>query len=118
MEQFGQVVNIPPIAPAELKETAVTLRELTGRRHDPTALLVDLLRHLQTVLEQLAAAPERIAARAGGLCLQRGEVLTLQLHDRPIRGRCLGIAPDGALLLDTPQGPQAFSTGVLRADSD
>ncbi len=103
-------------APAELKETAVTLRELTGRRHDPTALLVDLLRHLQTVLERSAAAPERIAARADALCLQRDEVLTLQLHDRPIRGRCLGIAPDGALLLDTPQGRQAFYTGVLRHD--
>ena len=101
-------------APPELKNTATTLRELTGRPHDQTTLLVRLLRCLQSVFGQLGPEPGRIGARADELCLQRGEMLTLQRGNRSIRGHCAGIAPDGALLLDTPQGRQACYSGVLR----
>jgi BirA family biotin operon repressor/biotin-[acetyl-CoA-carboxylase] ligase len=100
-------------APAELQQTATTLRELTGREHDQTEILVDLLRRLEAALRQLAA-PERIGSRADQLCLQHGQNLTLQLGQRSFTGTCVGIAPDGSLLLDTPAGRRRFRSGTLR----
>jgi len=101
-------------APAELHPIATTLRDLTGRPHDPTSILVELLRHLERVFRQLVSDPAGVAARADALCLQRGEILALESGNRTIDGRCAGIAPDGALVLDTREGRQMLYSGVLR----
>jgi len=101
-------------APPELRETAASLRELTGRQLDQTSFVVSLLRHFEDTLRQLATEREQIGTRADALCLQHGKTLTLQLGKRTITGRCAGIAPDGALLLDTPQGREAFYSGTLQ----
>ncbi len=100
-------------APAELQETATTMRDLTGQRQDRTTFLVELLRQLESALRQAAAEPGSIGRRANELCRQRGKTLALQLGSRTIRGRCVGIAPDGALLLDTDRGQESFYSGVL-----
>jgi len=100
-------------APPELQRTATTLRDLTSATHDQTAILVTLLRHLESALTELASAPQRLAARADALCLQRGKTLTLQVGNRSASGRCAGIAPDGALLLESSEGRQAFYSGVV-----
>lgn len=101
-------------APAELRETATTLLELTGREHDQTTILIHLLRRLESGFAELSE-PDRIATRAGALCLQREKTLTIELGKRSITGRCAGIAPDGALLLDTPDGRRTFHSGVLQS---
>lgn len=98
-----------------LKNTATTLWELTGRQHDQTALLVRLLNHLENAFGQLASEPDRIAARADELCVQHGKTLRLQLGEKSICGRCAGIAPDGALLLETSEGRQAYYSGILQS---
>ncbi len=101
-------------APPELQSTAATLRELTGTPHDRTRILLALLEHLAVGLWQLASTPEQVAARADGFCLQHGEQLTIQLGRRLVSGRCAGIASDGALVLDTPEGRRTLYSGVLR----
>jgi BirA family biotin operon repressor/biotin-[acetyl-CoA-carboxylase] ligase len=106
--------NSPAEAPPELRPVAATLLELTGVTHDQTTILVTLLQNLEEKLAQLASEPERIGARADELCLQRGKLLTLHPGDRSVTGRCAGIAPDGALLLETPSGRQAFYSGMLK----
>ncbi len=100
-------------APPELRTAVSTLRDMTHRTHDRTDLLVALLQHLQRVLGQLTVAPEQIAARADRLCLQRGRTLAVELGGQIVSGRCAGIAPDGALRLDTPQGRRSLYTGVV-----
>ena len=100
-------------APPELRTTAATLYDLTGRHHDRTTFLVELLSHLEDALGQSTSEPDRIGARANRLCLQHGETLTVEQGRRTIRGRCAGIAPDGALLLETDDGRQSFYSGVL-----
>ena len=100
-------------APAELKTTATTMLDLTGQAHDPTTLLIDLLGNLQRGFGGMAESPESIALRADRLCLQHGRPLTLRSGNRTISGRCEGIAPDGALKLDTSEGRRTFYSGVL-----
>jgi BirA family biotin operon repressor/biotin-[acetyl-CoA-carboxylase] ligase len=99
-------------APQPLAATATTLIELTGVAHDRTQLLVALLDYLEKGFDQLAARPAQIAARANHLCSQRGDTLTVETGRRSVRGRCVGIASDGGLLLDTPEGRRKLYSGV------
>jgi len=101
-------------APDDLRQTATTLHELTGRPHDQTAILVSLLKNLEAGFAQLGPAPEEIAARANALCLQHGHTLTIQRGHKSTTGRCRGIAPDGALLLEASQAEERFYSGVLK----
>jgi BirA family biotin operon repressor/biotin-[acetyl-CoA-carboxylase] ligase len=98
-------------APAEIRDRATTLWELTHTVYDPTIMLVNLLRRLDVCIGQLRAT--ELIRQANLLCLQRGTTLNLRQGDRTIVGRCAGIAADGGLLLDTSQGRRSFASGVL-----
>jgi len=101
-------------APEPVRNGATTLLELTGVEHDPTRVLRDLLAHLEKRLGQRASAPDRTAAAADRLCLQRGATLRVESGGRPVCGRCLGIDPDGGLLLETAEGRRTLYSGVVR----
>lgn len=107
------VNNSLAAAPEELRDSATTLRDLTGRLHDRTQLLLELAEQLARAFRQLAAEPERFGRRLDSLCLQIGRPLTVDQSGQRSSGRCAGIAPDGALLLDTYAGRRAFYSGVL-----
>ncbi len=98
-------------APAELQDTAATLRDLSGREHDRTGVLIDLLHRLDATFSQLREDPREVAGRADSLCLQRGRSLTLRWTSRTIAGVCRGIAADGAIMLETPGGVETFLSG-------
>ncbi len=107
------VNNTLDTAPDDVRARATSLCELAGRAFDRTALLVDLLANLEAAVRDSAAAPEAFGARFGQLCLQTGQALTIEAGSRRTSGRCAGIAPDGALLLETPDGFQKFYSGTL-----
>jgi BirA family transcriptional regulator, biotin operon repressor / biotin---[acetyl-CoA-carboxylase] ligase len=108
------VNNTAAEAPPDVRDRIVTLRDLTGRVQDATTILIDALRHFERTLAQLSAHPETLAARANAMCLQIGQTLTLRAGEQSTTGRCAGIAPDGAILLDTLDGQLAYHTGTLR----
>jgi BirA family biotin operon repressor/biotin-[acetyl-CoA-carboxylase] ligase len=101
-------------APPDLSRTAVTLRDLTGTHHGHTGILIALFCHLESLLGRIATAPEKVARRADERCLQRGKTLTIETGGRCVRGRCVGIAPNGALWLETALGRQSFVSGVVQ----
>ncbi len=107
------VDNTVADAPAELRRPVATLRDLTGRRHDRTNLLIAVVKALEAARRTLAASPDQLGAAADRLCLQRGHSLRLRIGREIIEGRCAGIAADGGLLLDTDEGRQTFYTGTL-----
>jgi BirA family biotin operon repressor/biotin-[acetyl-CoA-carboxylase] ligase len=106
--------NALPEAPAELRETATSLLELTGREHDRTEVLVRLLQHLEAVFAHLAAEPQQVALRADALCLQHGKLLRIEQGNQFLIGHCAGVGPDGALILETPTGRRRVYSGTLR----
>jgi BirA family biotin operon repressor/biotin-[acetyl-CoA-carboxylase] ligase len=101
-------------APDDVRERAISLYDATGQMHDRTQVLIDLLNQLQHELAELATKPSAIGRQADELCLQRGEPLMIDTGQEIVSGRCLGIEPDGALLLLTDRGPRKFYAGVLR----
>ncbi|MBN1911865.1 MAG: biotin--[acetyl-CoA-carboxylase] ligase [Pirellulales bacterium] len=104
-------------APEELRPTAVTLLDITGSTWDSTDALVAVLREFETLLHQIIDQPEEVASAADRLCLQTGRTLTVTSGVNRQTGRCLGIAPDGALLLDTPTDRRAVHGGIVTTES-
>ncbi len=100
-------------APDELRDRLTTLRDQTGRFHDLGAIVHRLLGGLETWLRRLGKTPHQVARRADALCLQRGRTVYLQHPEGTAKGVCLGIAADGALVLQTRQGQHAFYTGSV-----
>jgi len=105
--------NTAADAPQELRATVATLRDATRATCDHVELLIQLLNHLESGLRRLASAPEDVAARADELCLQRGQTLTVLTGNDQVTGRCQGIAPDGALLVETPGELRELHSGVV-----
>lgn len=101
-------------APVALRETLTTLFDLTGQPHDHAELLRSIMENIEAALRQLAEPLATLGQRFDLVCLQRGEMLTVYQGSRVLTGRCAGIAPDGALLLDTEDGRLQLTSGTLR----
>ncbi len=108
------VNNSLAAAPADVRQRATSMCDLTAMRHDRTAVLLDILAELASAFQQSAAQSDAFGARFHDLCLQVGQPLVIETGAGPIAGHCLGIAPDGALLLETARGCEKFYSGVLR----
>jgi BirA family transcriptional regulator, biotin operon repressor / biotin---[acetyl-CoA-carboxylase] ligase len=106
------VNNVLGDAPAELHNKVATLYSLTGHRCDRTTVLIDLLRHLTAEYARLCDNAASVAARANQVCLQCDHNLTFLQGGKKTPGRCLGIAADGALQLETASGIESFYSGT------
>jgi BirA family biotin operon repressor/biotin-[acetyl-CoA-carboxylase] ligase len=115
---IGLNVNNPlAAAPEDVRGRATSLCEVVGHALDRTAVLLSLLENLEAAVRQSSTQPELIGRRFNELCLQHGRLLTIETGGQRTTGTCMGIAPDGALLLETAQGWQKFYSGVLIHDA-
>ena len=89
------VNNSAAAAPPELQPAVATLCDLTGAAHDRTSLLIAILNSLQNCLATAAAEPEKLAAAAHALCLQKDRRLRLEWGQEIHEGLCRGIDRDG-----------------------
>ena len=105
-------------APAALRDRLVTLPDTGLPPLERGPLLVALLPVLVGLLDTLAVDPAALVRRYRPWCGLEGQPVTLHLGGGTHRGTCRGIAADGALLLDTAEGPRAFTSGSLTAPHD
>jgi BirA family biotin operon repressor/biotin-[acetyl-CoA-carboxylase] ligase len=109
--------NTAADAPEEVRPRVVTLRDVTGREHDSVEVLISVMQQLERQLFELARSPEAVAARTNELCQQRGKQLEVVRGECRITGQCLGIAPDGALLLEVDGQSLPIYSGVVASES-
>lgn len=110
------VNNSTSNAPAEIGQRVATLCELAGRKFDVDEILIDILQRLERHLLTMAESPEKVARATDCLCGQKGSELVLKLGTKTVAGRCLGIADDGGLKLQTQKGLQVFHSGSTSRD--
>lgn len=111
---IGLNVNNPlAAAPDDVRARATSLCEVASRALDRTAVLLNLLENLEHAVRQSATHPEEFGKRFNALCLQHGQLLTIEVGGRRASGTCMGIAADGALMLETDRGWQKFYSGAL-----
>lgn len=88
-------------APPELRDRLVTIPDLTGRLLPRQRLLETFLPRLWQLLAQLGDEPELLTARYRPLCTLTGTTVTLYQGSDRVRGTCLGIDSNGAILIRT-----------------
>ncbi len=98
----------------QLHQTAVSLADLNQQTIDTRRLLREFLQQFSSLAHQFHKDPEHLPR----LWSQRDELnqkkITLQVGDRLIRGRAVGIDPGGALRIDTiDKGIQSYAGGVI-----
>jgi BirA family biotin operon repressor/biotin-[acetyl-CoA-carboxylase] ligase len=107
------VNNSLAAAPAELQSSSTSLAEAGGALFDLTDLLIAWLNCFADHLHALATADPALPERWRSLCDLSGKTIELQSGNRTVRGLCRGIDADGALVLDTPAGPERLYAGAL-----
>ena len=101
-------------APREVQAEAVALCDITGQNHALQALLIAILRNLARRLDHLRHGAGELARDWQRADLLAHQQVAIDNHARRIEGTCVGIADDGALIVDTLFGPQRFYTGSVR----
>jgi len=99
---------------AEVLARAVSLVDVLGHEVDHTRLVASFLERLDAALRLSAADPPALGRRFAELCLQIGRRLVVEQPGGAATGLCLGIAADGALLLETDRGVETIYSGTLR----
>ncbi|TWU08858.1 Bifunctional ligase/repressor BirA [Symmachiella macrocystis] len=100
-------------APPELTTIATSLADATGREFDRTEVLIALLKQFETQFRRLAANDPQLPADWLQRCALRGLTVTIETPTHRTTGRCAGIDPQGALVLETVEGPERFFGGVI-----
>ena len=92
--------------PAELRETATSLRAEAGREFDRAALLRETLEELEAdyALFRQEGFSEKTREEWNRLSLVNGRRATLTFRDHKICGEIQGLDPDGALVFIDPEG--------------
>lgn len=100
-------------APDEIRARGTALCDATGLEFDTTHVLLRWLARFADNLRALAEDDPQLPTHWQSRCVLTGKSVELQAGERTVRGVCQGIDTDGALLLDTPAGPERLYGGVL-----
>lgn len=98
-------------APTELQSKANSLCDLAARALDMTDTLAAILNQLLPRLENLAADGD-LSPQFNRRASQNGKFVDITTGSQSLHGICRGIAPDGALLVETPAGVQSCYSGI------
>jgi BirA family biotin operon repressor/biotin-[acetyl-CoA-carboxylase] ligase len=111
---WGVGVNLNNELPLELRERAVSLKELTGKEYDPEQVLRSILNRLSSLLSafeergfsQFISEYERNLAFFGkNIRVMQGEKI--------LEGKAHGISDEGFLKLETTSGPLLLRDGTI-----
>ncbi|MDA8563417.1 biotin--[acetyl-CoA-carboxylase] ligase [Mariniblastus sp.] len=101
-------------APDELQETGISLADHMGADTDRLDILKTFLGHLEKQIRSLSKGLPVLDGWSEH-CLLTGKRVTLLVGDQEILGECLGLAPNGALMLKTAQGTRQFIGGIVKS---
>jgi BirA family transcriptional regulator, biotin operon repressor / biotin---[acetyl-CoA-carboxylase] ligase len=109
------VNNSRQAAPQEVQCTGVALCEVAGRRCDVQNVLVGFLKTFEVRLKQLAADDQSLPNQWQHLSWLTDRGVVVAIDGKSLAGRCLGIANDGALLVERAFVTERIYSGSVRA---
>jgi len=101
-------------APREAGPGGSALCDVTGCRHDLQTLLAAVIAAMADRIDQLRARDPTLIHAWQQFDLIAGQTIVLEADGRRIEGKCVEVAFDGALVIDTAGGRQRFYSGSLR----
>jgi BirA family transcriptional regulator, biotin operon repressor / biotin---[acetyl-CoA-carboxylase] ligase len=87
-------------APAEAGANGIALCDVTGRSHELQSVLVGVLTAVALRISQIRTRDVELIRKWQRLDFLRGKTVLMTRHGRQIKGKCRGIADDGALVVD------------------
>ncbi len=100
--------------PDELRGQATSLAQATGQAFNRSEVLASLLQHVEARIDQLVAkGPSAIVAQINPRLAMRGE----RVRCDDVAGVLTGVAPNGALCIETASGPVEVIAGTLLPDT-
>ena len=87
-------------APADVRQCATSVFDLTAETMDLNQLLIELIRQLEKTISQLQSRQMEMFAELNSVSCLTGRDVSVQVGDELIAGFCHGIDSDGCLLLD------------------
>ena len=109
------VNNSRQSAPREVKATSVALCDATGRECDVRPILVGFLTALEARMKQLAANDRSLAETWQQRSWLTDQEVIITANGQSFEGRCLGIADDGALLVERLLATERVYSGTVRS---
>lgn len=100
-------------APAELRESAVALCDVTGQTLDLSRVLASVLQHMEDELKALSIGRHRLRERWSEFCFLTGRRVQVDSVAGITAGVCQGIDDQGALVLETDSGVQRCLAGSV-----
>ena len=101
-------------APEDIRTKGISLFDYADSTFDRVEILNAFLDHLETLIRSLSKGLP-ILDDWSKHCLLSGKRVTLLVGDNEIAGDCLGLATNGALILQTNHGTQQFLGGVVKS---
>ncbi|MDH3718409.1 MAG: biotin--[acetyl-CoA-carboxylase] ligase [Planctomycetota bacterium] len=105
--------NSVEAAPAELRSNATSLVEVTGQEFDLSRILIGILQQLETQLARLSNDDAGLAADWQQRCTLVGKTVQIDVANGHTKGVCQGIDAEGALVVQTVDGPARFFSGIV-----
>jgi BirA family biotin operon repressor/biotin-[acetyl-CoA-carboxylase] ligase len=102
-------------APDDVRWRAISLLDAAGSEFGLTDVLVGVLRSLEGCYRDVAARPRQLAERWRAACILRGRSVRINLGSRLVEGSCLGIDEQGALVVQTGEGPERCFGGIVES---
>lgn len=100
-------------APEDVQQSAVAICDAIDLKLDLTHVLVICLQQMARQVQSLSDSTESLADQWRAYHLLQGMHVELEVHSQTVRGICIGIDDDGALLVDTEEGVSRFLAGVV-----
>lgn len=100
-------------APEDVQQLATSLSRFTDDDLDPTSILIALLNEIDADLDRLEHGDPLLSEEWRALSVLVGRRVRVSAPPRVIEGLCTTIADDGALVLETKNGPTPCYGGVV-----
>ena len=110
----NRLSDIPHEHREHFEKYAITsLIDLIGEEIDHPVLIKRFWDRFHDNIEKLKRNRVEFIAEIQQCCLQTGREVLVNRGNEAVHGRCLGIAPDGALRLQTTAGIETVHTGIV-----
>ena len=101
-------------APHDFGPNGTALCDVTGTHHDLQTTLARTLQAMQERFSQLASGDSRLPDAWQRLCWLTEQGVDVNANDRWITGVCVGIDPEGALMIENVYGMHRIHSGSVR----
>jgi BirA family biotin operon repressor/biotin-[acetyl-CoA-carboxylase] ligase len=101
-------------APRELANCASSLCDASGRQHSQQMVLIQVVNEFERQLVRLERHDPQLPLAWQHLCWLSQQNVSAQVGQRVVEGICMGLAEDGALLIQTASATDRIYGGTVR----